>query len=75
MQPVEKPAAEAPEDGGRGNGLESWLTPMGTGVSTVSLQICDRAVMAFQAAMDIGKFLPESGIEAKVASHSCVFCF
>ena len=35
LQPVEIPAAGAPEEGGKRNGLESWPMPAGTGVGAV----------------------------------------
>jgi hypothetical protein len=35
QEPVEIPAAGALEEGGKGNGLESWPMPAGTGVRSV----------------------------------------
>ena len=35
LQPVEIPAAGALDEGGKGNGLESWPMPAGTGVRAV----------------------------------------
>jgi len=35
LQQVEIPAAGALEEGTKGNGLESWLMPAGTGVGAV----------------------------------------
>jgi len=35
LQPVEIPAAGALEEGGKGNGLESWPMAAGTGVGAV----------------------------------------
>jgi hypothetical protein len=53
---VEIPSAGALEGGGEGNGLESGRRAQ---VSELfSMEICDKAVMDFLAATDVGKLPP-----------------